>query len=109
MTQANVMTENIREDMASDSDYRLMFPLRSVSPPERENGQKYRRDRVKEASPTYIVLSLSRIMLMHMSARENEDSRESVGLWSSLLLQKTLNDISPNSPLTLESQHPQKT
>jgi len=32
MTQTNIMTENIREDMASD--HRLMFPLRSVSPPE---------------------------------------------------------------------------
>lgn len=52
MTQANIVAENIREDMASDSDHRLMFPLRSVIPPERENGEKYRRDRVKDVSPT---------------------------------------------------------
>lgn len=36
----------IREDMVSDP--RLMYPRRSVSPMERENRQKYKRDRVKE-------------------------------------------------------------
>lgn len=78
MTQTSILTETIREDMASDP--RLMFPLRSVSLLERENRQKYKRDRVKETSLAG---------QQTLGAKENEDSRESAGLWGSLLLQKT--------------------